>query len=321
MKFIFLSLLIIMCSSFSSAQEPIYSEVEPRMTSLRGKLSSQLCTASQMSNDTYKYWCSSMKELPKFHRKQWEFVFILQALDERGMLHPGKKGLGFGTGKEPLPAIMAASGVEVLATDLDSNNQKAQLWTGSQHSSKVEQLNTRGICPQETFLELVKHQPLDMNNIPEDLKNFDFTWSSCAFEHLGSIENGLKFVENSLKTLKPGGVAVHTTEYNISSNEDTIDNQDTVLFRKQDIEKLVSRLRSLGYEISVNYNPGSGKLDQHIDTPPYSNDNHLKLAIGEYTTTSIGLIIHKPTDFIDPNEVYYKKLLKKLLIKLKKMIN
>ncbi|MCT4634691.1 MAG: hypothetical protein N4A31_00385 [Rickettsiales bacterium] len=162
---------------------------------------------------------------------------------------------------------MAASGVEVLATDLDFNDQKAQLWTGTQHSSKVEQLNEKRIYPQKTFLELAKYQPLDMNNIPEDLKNLDFTCSYCAFEHLISIENGLKFVENSLKTLKPGGVAVYTAEYNISSNEDTIDNQDTVLFRKHDIEKLVSRLRNLGYEISVNYNPGSGKLDQHITIP------------------------------------------------------
>ena len=37
---------------------------------------------------------------------------------------------------------------------------------------------------------------------------FDFVWSACAFEHLGSILNGLEFVVNSVKCLKPGGVVL-----------------------------------------------------------------------------------------------------------------
>ena len=298
MKKLYLTLLINLFCSFAMAEEMFSSDGEPRMTSLRGKLVSQLCTASQMKSDTYQFWCASIKETPKFHRKQWEFVYILQALDERGMLSPGKKGLGFGVGMEPLPAVMATYGVSVLATDLEIEGAKEKGWVDSnQHSYKVEQLNNKNICPKEKFLSLVQHQFVDMNNIPNNLKNYDFTWSSCAFEHLGSIEKGVEFVINSLKTLKPGGVAVHTTEFNVSSNEVTVDNEGTVLFRKKDIEKLVDRLRKMGYEIFVNYNTGNDDLDKYIDVAPYKNNNHLKLKIGEFTTTSIGLIIYKPTNF------------------------
>ena len=34
-------------------------------------------------------------------------------------------------------------------------------------------------------------------------------------------------------------------------------------------------------------------LDKYVDIPPYTQDKHLKLKLGEYTTTSIGLIIKK----------------------------
>ncbi len=79
-----------------------------------------------------------------------------------------------------------------------------------------------------------------MNDIPGDLEGFDFNWSSCSFEHLGSIEKGINFLMNQLKTLKPGGWAVHTTEFNVSSDDKTIESGDTVVYRKKDIEKAVA---------------------------------------------------------------------------------
>ena len=84
----------------------------------------------------------------------------------------------------------------------------------------------------------VKLRSVDMNSIPDDIEGYDFTWSACAFEHLGSIDKGLEFVKNSLKCLKPGGIAVHTTEFNASSDQNTLTSGPTVLFRKKDLELL-----------------------------------------------------------------------------------
>jgi hypothetical protein len=134
-----------------------------------------------------------------------------------------------------------------------------------------------------------------MNEIPKDLsrEEFDFTWSACAFEHLGSIENGLKFVQKSIDCLKPGGIAVHTTELNVSSNDSTIEVGHTVIFRKSDIEELARRLRAQGHQIELNFHLGTQPQDKFYDVPPYSDFNHLKLELDQFITTYYGIIVRK----------------------------
>ena len=133
-----------------------------------------------------------------------------------------------------------------------------------------------------------------MNDIPLSLTAYDFTWSSCAFEHLGSIEKGIQFVINSTKCLRSGGIAVHTTEFNLSSNEDTFENEGLVFFRKKDIEDLIARLEQSGCIVApLNLTIGERVEDGFIDLPPFKNSPHLKLALFGYLTTSIGLIIKK----------------------------
>ncbi|MCX5963683.1 MAG: hypothetical protein NT070_11250 [Cyanobacteria bacterium] len=136
-----------------------------------------------------------------------------------------------------------------------------------------------------------------MNAIPTDLANkYDFCWSACALEHLGSIANGLRFIEKSLDTLVSGGVCIHTTELNYLQEKNTIDNEGTVLFRKQDFIKLAQQLTAQGHQVApLNFDIGSGFLDQFIDIPPYQEvqDAHLKLLVGDFATTSFGIIVKK----------------------------
>ncbi|CAB3733546.1 hypothetical protein LMG22037_05808 [Paraburkholderia phenoliruptrix] len=61
-----------------------------------------------------------MKSPARLARKQWEFVYTLEALSQARMLAPGKRGLGFGCGEEPLAAVMAKRGSIVTATDLET---------------------------------------------------------------------------------------------------------------------------------------------------------------------------------------------------------
>lgn len=258
---------------------------------------STVCREQHFRMPLYKYWCHAIKEQPKLHRKQWEFVYICQTLFERGMLSKGFNGLGFGVGTEPLPALFASYGVNITATDLDLTKASELGWVATdQHSNSLSDLNKSGLCDEENFKKLVRFMNVDMNHIPTDLNDFDFCWSSCAFEHLGSIEKGLAFVRNSIKTLKPGGIAVHTTEYNLSSNEDTLDNNPSfVIFRRQDIELLVSILQKEGHLVeAIDFYSGNDTFEQYIDMPPYIEEPHLRLQLaGKYTSTSIGLIIHK----------------------------
>ena len=256
---------------------------------------SQMCTAAQFDEPAYLGWTEALHTPRVYHRKQWEFIYILQALRHHAMLVPGARGLGFGVGREPLPALFASLGCSVLATDLPAEDDRARDWRDTQqHVDSIEMLRSPDICDDARFEASVAFRAADMTAIPKDLRDFDFTWSSCAYEHLGSIAAGLDFVEASLDCLRDGGIAVHTTEFNLSSNDATIDDQGTVLFRRRDFEALAMRLIAAGHEVMpLCYDIGAGAVDDHIDVAPYSSDTHLKLALGGYVTTSFGLIVRK----------------------------
>lgn len=227
-------------------------------------MKSSLCKQSDLENTKFIDMCKTLKTaewfeqfgktnhivIPKgiLHRKAWEYAFIALALEERGMLKPGKRGLGFAVGTEPLPAYFAAKGCEIVATDLNAKEAGAWSQTGQNTGGDIKKLNSLGICPKPVFEKKVSYRDADMNDIPADLmkEEFDFCWSSCAIEHVGSLKKSKMFLKNMLKTLKPGGIAIHTTEYNLSSNTDTIEDGESVIWRKKDVLEVIEDLKLIG---------------------------------------------------------------------------
>jgi hypothetical protein len=260
-------------------------------------LQSTLCRQVHLSLDEFRYWMKAIGHTPMLHRKYWEWFFIIQCVFEAGMLVPGKKGLGFAVGLEPLPALFAHHGCEILATDQDPERAVQSGWANSgQYSQQVDSLFKDGICDRDTFFSRVRYASLDMNHIPDIYRGmYDFCWSSCAFEHLGSLEHGMRFVENSMETLRSGGIAVHTTEFNLSSNEQTFESEACSYYRRRDIEELVTRLEALGHRVSpFDWTVGNGLAETVVDLPPYRQSPHLRLKAAEYDTTSVGIIVKKP---------------------------
>ena len=260
---------------------------------------SQLCTRSQFDDPLYARWCSLLRETPRLVRKQWEWVYILQALWDRGVMRAGARGLGFGCGQEPLAAALATFGCEVVATDLDAEDLRSQVWRDTdQHASgRVEALNDRGICPPDLFRRRVTYRNADMNLIPDDLRDFDFLWSSCSLEHIGSLRHGMDFVRRAMACLRPGGWAIHTTEFNLSSNEATLESPTLSFFRLQDLERLTSELAAEGHEVlPFNLHPGNTVCDRFVDLPPFQawwERVHLRLRIADHTITSVGFLVRK----------------------------
>ncbi|CAL1693020.1 hypothetical protein MMB232_03203 [Brevundimonas subvibrioides] len=273
------------------------SGLAPAEPAIEAVTHSTLCRQQDFLQPWFAYWTRRIVSGPRFHRKLWEFIFICQGLWERGVLVPGARGLGFGVGGEPLPALFAAHGCEIMGTDLGAEGALALGWVETaQHAHEKESLRRPEICPNDQFDRLVSFQACDMNQISPHLTGFDFCWSSCAFEHLGSIEKGLRFVENSVECLKPGGWAIHTTEYNLYSNEDTLDNAGTVLFRRRDFEALAARLTAKGHRVApLSFESGDGLMDNWIDVAPYLEEPSLKLALAGYGTTSFGIIVQRGT--------------------------
>jgi SAM-dependent methyltransferase len=250
----------------------------------------------------FQKWAARMGERTgRLHRKIWEWCYIAQGLQERGMLRPGRRGLGFAVGQEPLAALFAAHGCEITATDLDVQRATEIGWVDSgQHARDLAMLNDRGLCDPDEFSRRVAFRYMDMNSISPDLRDFDFVWSACSLEHLGSLARGEQFVYNALACLKPGGIAVHTTEFTVSSNTHTVDYRGVVLFRRRDMERMATNLTASGHTIEpFVFDTGDMPLDKIVDLPPYSDDQHLKLLLARrYVCTSVGFIITKNSEEI-----------------------
>ncbi len=272
------------------------------MSTSSNRLISCLCTQAQLESEPFQAWAKRMGEQPgRIHRKIWEWCYISQGLHERGMLEPGRRGLGFAVGEEPLPSLFASYGCDITATDLDLKRAADAGWVDTQqHAKNLEMLNERNLCDPHDFNRRVSFRYVDMNQIPQDLNGFDFTWSACALEHLGSLALGEQFVYNSLACLKPGGVAIHTTEFTVSSNTHTVDYLPLVLFRRCDMERLAETLTACGQCIEpFVFDTGDLPFDLRVDVPPYNKDRHLKLLLEKkYVCTSVGFIITKTTDEI-----------------------
>lgn len=156
-------------------------------------LTSMVCRYEHFHTAWYEEWREKMK-LVMVHRKMWEWCAIAQALEERGMLREGRAGCGFAVGKEPLTSLFASLGAKVTATDAFSIG--AEGWADTnQHAAALEDIYFPEIVTEELFHRNVEFQFADMRNaatFPD--QQFDFLWSSCAFEHLGSLEAGERFV-------------------------------------------------------------------------------------------------------------------------------
>ncbi|MDA8154546.1 MAG: hypothetical protein M0003_17835 [Acidithiobacillus sp.] len=262
---------------------------------------SQICTWGQIQGDIFDRINFLLGQGDNCGRKQWEWCFIYRVLERLNFLRPGKRGLGFAVGQEPLPSAFVAAGCDILATDAppEALSETGYL-SSAEYLSCIDQINLQGLCDPQFLEEHLVFQPVDMNDIPNEMDNsFDYCWSSCAFEHLGSIEAGLSFVLNSLKTLRPGGIAIHTTEFNVSSNTSTFVSPELSIFTMEHIENLMVMAIKRGYEIEpLNFFPGSASEDLCYQTFPYSY-NVPKLDIQGNICTSIGLVIRKVAEVIN----------------------
>lgn len=265
----------------------------PRLSALV----SQAASAAQVLDPVYEAWAGALGEAPRFHRKQWEYVAILQAAELAGALRQGKRAIGFGVGTEPLPALLAARGVSVLATDQPAKT--AGDWTRrAEHAPSVDALVKPWICAPDRMRELVKFRPVDMRRLPADLGEHDLVWSACVIEHLGSPQAGLDFIIESLALLRPGGVSVHTTEFDLTPGPQPVDYGHCALYRLVDIEGLQDDVRRLGFEMDINpYVAFEHPADRFVAPPLSVGDEefHLKLALYQSITTSFAIVVRRPS--------------------------
>ena len=286
-----------------AAALPARGETEAVTIGLESKASTQ----RDMESAWVAHWCAQLKTGVIYSRKLWEFCYALQALFEQGCLSPSKRGIGFGVGTEPMASYLGSLGQTVMITDLPADDQRVAGWSRhTEYAHSLRQAHHPHLVDWDVFSRSVEHRAIDMNALPNDLGQYDFCWSICALEHLGSIAKGAAFIENAMAILKPGGVAIHTLEFNVNPEGPTIDNWGTVLFQQKHIERLRDRLTANGHHVAaLNFDVGSEPLDHFIDIPPWGDGKkgelanrlgysyHLKRSVDGFVATCFGLVVTK----------------------------
>lgn len=252
---------------------------------------SQCCTAAQFSEPAFAEVAEAMALANRLHRSVWESVWIATTLATLGCIAPGKRAVGLGVRRERLTSLLASRGMSVTALRM-AETTEADL--PQQHA--LLNLFYPEIVAIEDFDALVRMTDATPGDPLSDTQaDFDCVWSQSVAHRLGSPSAGLDFITQSLAVLRPGGVAVHTFDLNLSSNAEPDEDEQHIAFRRADLDILAERLTQSGFEVRpINLHPGFDDADAVVDAPPFGLP-HLKVLANEAVLGSFGLAIRKPT--------------------------
>eukprot|EP00037_Helgoeca_nana_P007904 m.71121 g.71121 ORF g.71121 m.71121 type:complete len:284 (-) comp18603_c0_seq2:17-868(-) len=269
----------------------------------------KMVTHREFSSEWFTKSMAAMGRQNENHRKQWELAYVLHVVTAKRLCQKGKRGLVFAVGKEILPQIFASLGCDIVATDIavDDNPNVAAGWiAGNQHAASLSALYTKGYkgVTWEDMQRRVSFRPENMLRFSPWLQaeRFDFVWSLCAIEHVGSIAGGQSTVLQSLDLLKPGGVAIHTVEFNLASNTLTKLRSDESVWRMQDVDTMRLAAINKGFVVPTrSWGAGHTHLDR---TPDVCQDTgqryrglpggHVKLECDDLIKTSYAMVFEKP---------------------------
>jgi hypothetical protein len=264
------------------------------------QLVSRVCTSADFNLLWFEKWRSRFAGCKAsgielggafLHRKEWEYVSVCAALERMGVLRAGARGIGFAVGEEPLPEIFAGLGCHITATDILVRRDSVP-------ARRFSDAGLGGDAGSNRSDVAVERRRVDMRQLPDDLRGFDFSWSCCALEHLGSLELGAKFIMDQFDCLSDFGVAIHTLEFNLDSNDETVVSGPTVVFRRRDIESIEADLSKKDIQLSpCDFMRGDSPEDEFVAVVPYHstarNLSHLCLKIQNFTATSFILVMRK----------------------------
>jgi hypothetical protein len=156
-------------------------------------------------------------------------------------------------------------------------------------------LNARNIADLKSFRENLVFKNMSMNEIPIEMNNsYDLVWSTCALGHIGSYQKGLDFIVRSAKLLKPGGWAVHTTELDLSGEQERIDSPNLSFYKLEDIVELTRILEEDGNTVMpLKTNSWLDMSEQFVASEPWGEKPHLRIKVLGREITSIVIILQR----------------------------
>ena len=186
---------------------------------------SQLCTVRQVKEPVFGAILYQLGERPDLSMiDRWELAFLARVLDRYDVARSGSVGLGIGELHGPLAPWLVQHGCSLVLT-------------------------TPGEVPADLDLPpAVEGRRLDPAAI-DGLAGFDFLWVTRAGGVGGSDRQELlRFIEDSLRALKPGGLMTLVVPVDVAPRP--IGDDDGPLIRRPDIDRLVLLLLSRGHQVA-----------------------------------------------------------------------
>jgi len=223
----------------------------------------RLCYVEDWENSEIKEALAELQKLSSegfIHRKDWEWALGIIAMRRFGKLNEKSTAIGVGSGTEPVPFYLANKVKHVYATDLYGQNDG---WKRAAPSDFPE--NPKKYAPfpyKEDALTVLR---MDGTKLEFPSESFDIAFSFSSIEHFGGGDRknhsgALRSLKEIERVLKPGGLAVITTEYIIN------DKEHPEFFNKRTIySDLIDKLERLKLVEPIDLRITSKTLDIVID--------------------------------------------------------
>ena len=145
-------------------------------------------------------------EPARLHRKDWEFAQGVYGLRKLHRLAPEATALGLGAGAEPILFFLAGRLRRVVATDLYAGD-----FSGQEADPRILR-DPEAFAPFSYHRERLEVRRMDATAIDYAPESFDLVFSFSSLEHFGSRRAQRRCLGEIHRVLRPGGVAVLTTE-------------------------------------------------------------------------------------------------------------
>lgn len=237
---------------------------------------SKLCDAADWFRpEVEEIIVNELREVPRFHRKQWESAMIMLALRRQGKMHPGSYGLSMGGGKELVMYAVARQVGQLVVTDLYDTHTT---WDCARTGDPDEYVKQHKPFPVDDAR--LKAFQMDMRDLRFDAQSFDFCYSTCAVEHIGEEADFVRHFNEVARVLKDDGVYIFTTE--VSYENVTIRDDHNFVFS-------LERLNTLFAESDLQPDSSfDARLSAHkINSPTFSNLINLSYAVPEMLTRNL----------------------------------
>ncbi len=249
----------------------------------------KLCGMAEMKN---LEWRKALRDLDlfrknvPFHRKAWEFGHGVYGLRKLNRLPPNAVALGVGSGHETILYFLANRIQKVVATDLYEGN-----FAGAEASPHMLH-HPDMFAPFHFRKSHLQVLAMDARKLDFPSGSFDFVFSFSSIEHFGSRLDAIAALREMFRVLKPGGVAVVTTELILNRL-----GRAKGFFRRAEVEQVFQRMTGfrlvsdeIDYRVERRFIRSPADFRGQPSAKPY-----VVLKRGLTLFTSILLFLQKPT--------------------------